>query len=183
MMNKRLLAMALCSVLLLAGCNEPDMSVAAASGAIPEATVLSVGSGNSVSAKPGLPVTLLKPRQGVEVGVVTRVDLSLTTGLSKGRFEVGVTPSAGVTVVAGELQKTLIIDDTDGLSMGLDIRVDQPGKYYINIEVTSIEQVGGLDRRALAAVVVAGGEDFKMSSTELKSKSEKHVMPAQERVY
>ena len=182
MTNYKWLTMTLCLALFQVGCDKPHETAAVASSSVANATVLPVAPANRVSAKPSLPVTVVAARQQVNVSEVTRVDLALKTSLSTGRFDVRITPDVGLVVVSGELEQQLTISGAEVLPMSLELRADQPGKYYVNIEVVSPEQVEGLNRRTLAVVVIAGRDGTKTLSADSKAEPKKHVLPAQETV-
>ena len=177
------LAFILCFAWLLTACHGSGDAGGAGSSAV-WAEVLHSPKSDSVGGKPALPVTLLHPRQRVDVGVATRVDLSLATALSDTSFQVSITPDAGLSVVAGSLQQNVSsAGSSESMDIALDVRAERPGKYYINLEVISSDATAGLDRRALALVVLAGATEAKALLAEPKATPEKHVMPAQERVY
>ncbi|WP_041523155.1 hypothetical protein [Gilvimarinus agarilyticus] len=173
----------LCFAWLLAACNG-SVDSAGADSSVVSAEVLNTAQVGSVIGKPALPVRLLHPRQRVDVGVVTEVDLSLVTDLPETSFRVSISPDSGLSVVTGSLEQTLNSADTlDAMLMSLEVRADYPGKYYINLEVVNSGGATGLDRRALALVVLAGPTEAKALSAEPKTIPEKRVLPAQERVY
>lgn len=187
-MNYKLLTITLCLTLFQVGCGESGSAVSDtpntnSNAVAANAKVLAVQPAAQVNAKPGLPVSLAAPRQGIDVGMDTRVDLSLITSLSTGYLEVRITPSVGLAVVGGELTQQLTIGNAKTMPMSLTLRAEAAGKYYVNIEVVNPEQVDGLNRRALAAIVIAGDEGKKAQATEPKSGTDKHVLPAQETVH
>ncbi|WP_049721589.1 hypothetical protein [Gilvimarinus polysaccharolyticus] len=144
------------------------------------ATTLTVEPVSRLSAKPGLPVTLLNPRQGIDVGVGSQVDLSLMSQLVDGYLDVRITLSEGLTLIEGELTQNRSIDNAKLVPMSLVLRADMAGKYYVNMEIVNPEQLQGVNRRALAVTVIAGGEVNKALKTETENDPEQHILPAQE---
>lgn len=176
-MKRKILAAVACLPLLLSlGCTRSDRATA-------QATVLDTPSVKVVSSKPGLPVSLLAPRQAIEPGVPTQVDVSLLTTLKKGQFEVHITPSSELTVTSGLLSQQPPL--TDGkLPIMLQLRADTTGKHFLTLDVVNRAQVDGFNRRALTLVIVAGQPKAVKALTAPPTEAAKtpHVLPAQERV-
>jgi hypothetical protein len=176
-MQRNILAAVACLPLLfLLGCNQAERSTA-------QATVLNTPSVKVLSRKPGLPVSLVAPRQALEPGVPTQVDVSLLTPVKNGQFEVQITPSSGLTVTAGLLSQQPQLSNGK-LPITLQLRADTPGEHFLTLDVVNRAQTEGLNRRALTLVLMAGSPPAVKALTTPQKEASKshHVLPAQERV-
>lgn len=176
MINYTVLSAFLCLMLLQTGCDTASDTVANASNSVANATPLALPQSQPITGKPGLPVSLQVARQGVELSVPTRVDLTLLVQKNSGRFRVRLMPEEGLTVIAGELEQQLKANRTGRMPLSLEVQADSPGKYYIGIEVESLEAISGINRRPLAAVIIAG----PVATPAMNKPARSPVLPAQQ---
>jgi|GEM_PF-6764625 len=182
-MNKPIwLSIMLCIALLQLSCAERGDNAAVSASSPASATALKVSTTPGLSAKPGLPVSLQTPRQQIPVADPTKVDLTLLTQQHSGRYRVRLSPSLGLSIISGEPEQLFTLDDTGRVPLSLVVQADRVGKYYLNIEVVNPEQTEGINRRALAAVILVGNDAVKPSVNGPLNSQKKRVLPAQESI-
>ncbi len=168
----------------LVGCSGRDINTAV-DGNAPDTAMESKTSAQSLMSrgKPGAPVELVEAEAfTLEPGVPSLMTLTLLAPQTEGVMQVEVGSSDGLTILS-QTRFDFSLATAD-YRIPLQVVAAAPGRYYVHLHVTIVQQ-GRESFRALAAIVQVGMRDTQTRSMQKKSSSSSSsviLLPAQETI-
>lgn len=154
----------LLSVLLIAGCSNEAASTKPSLDNVPVVEQPSdhqkrpTDHDKTHRGKPGADVKLLENVvHRLEPGVAAEVVPTLTADYQEGLMTVSLTGSDGLHILEGETHYTFPLTQRNEYPLPLRLLASEPGRYYIQMQIT-VDQQGRRTARALSAIVQVGDE-------------------------
>jgi len=129
--------------------------------------------------KPGAAIRLKHDYDGhTEVGETELIQLSFNESYPYGELQIGLKADPGLSIEPQTAVQTFAMDNGDLHTVALTARAEAPGKYYITIYASAVDQLGRAQDRvfALALKVASSAKASKIQAQSSSGSTEENLI-------